>query len=155
MIAKAKLKFVRVSPKKVNTVIRLLRGKKVEEARDILFNLNKAVSNLILSVLNSAISNSKDAISDLGDLYISRIVVNQGPTLKRFRACAFGRATVIRKRTSHIEIEINSKPIKETKVAAPSKERIKDRKSDVKKIKGAKSKIKKIVTVKRKRNSKN
>lgn len=107
MISKAKLKFAKISPTKMRDVANLVKGKNVQKAQDILFNLNKKASKIIRKVLNSALSNAKNLNQETSNLYISKIIVNQGPFLKRHRAQAFGRAVVIRKRLSHLEIELD------------------------------------------------
>lgn len=112
MIASAKLKYIRISPRKVDQVIKVVRNKPVGYALSILSSLNKRASQPVSKILKSALSNAKNKGVDttkLNDIYISKIIVNAGPTLKRFRAAAFGRAVLIRKRTSHIEIELDSK----------------------------------------------
>lgn len=117
MIAKAKLRFVRISPRKAKEVIDTVRGKTAQEAIAVLTSLNKKAAPMVLKLLKSALSNAGDAASGLESVYISRITADGGPSFKRYRAEPFGRASVIRKRTSHIEIELdNIKAVKpETK----------------------------------------
>lgn len=119
MIIKAKLRFTRISPKKAREVINLIRGKHIHEAQDILTNLNRRNSKIILGLLNSAISNAKQTDKETNDLYISKIIVNEGPFLKRHRAEAFGRASLIKRRLSHIEIELDRlvPKVKKTKIS--------------------------------------
>ena len=107
MIAKAKIKFARVSEKKVREVINLIRGRKAQDAVDIVSNLSKGSSKIVGKLLKSVISNAKPVEADVSNLYISKITADQATPLKRFRAQAFGRAAVIRKRTSHVEIELD------------------------------------------------
>jgi large subunit ribosomal protein L22 len=109
MIAKAEGKFLRVSPTKVGQVLELIRRKGVTEAESILLNLNKQVKEFILKILKSAVANAKVKGFNADQLYISKAVANPGPTWKRFKAAAFGRAAPILKRTSHIRIELDLK----------------------------------------------
>ncbi len=108
MEAKAQAKFVRISPRKARQVIDLIRGKDIGEAVGILKNTPKKASQLIEKVLNSAVANAEnnnDMFVD--DLYVAEAYVNEGPTLKRFRARAMGQASMIRKRTSHITVVVS------------------------------------------------
>ena len=101
----AHAKYVRISSRKVKTVIDLIRGKSVKEAKAILMYTPKAASEPVLKLLNSAIANAENNQDLSADtLYVAEVYANQGPTLKRFRPRAQGRATRIRKRTSHITI---------------------------------------------------
>lgn len=105
----AKVKYVRISSSKVKLVIDLIRGKSVNEAIAVLKNTPKAASPIVEKVLNSAIANAENNQGLLrDDLFIAEIFADQGPTLKRFRPRAQGRATRIRKRTSHITIVLDS-----------------------------------------------
>ncbi|MBN2120095.1 MAG: 50S ribosomal protein L22 [Candidatus Omnitrophica bacterium] len=113
MIAKAKLRYIRVSSRKADQVIRLVRGKPVSLAQGILANANKRMALILSKVLKSALTNAQNKgidTANLNSIYISRLVANSGPTLKRFKAAAFGRATMIKKRTSHIELELDLRP---------------------------------------------
>ncbi len=107
MIAVAKSKYMRVSPTKVREVIDLLRGKDVNSAIAILTHLNKGFKDKIQKVLESAINNAKQKGLSEDQLFISKIFADQGPTWKRFRAAAFGRATRILKKTTHLTIELD------------------------------------------------
>ena len=112
MIAKATLRYARVSPRKANQVIRLIRGKSVTAALAVLAHINKRVSHPINKLVRSALTNAQNkgvSPADEGSLYISKATANSGPTLKRYTAAAFGRAVLILKRTSHIDIELDSK----------------------------------------------
>lgn len=105
----AKVKYVRISSSKVKLVIDLIRGKSVNEAIAVLKNTPKAASPIVEKLLNSAIANAENNQGLLrDDLFIAEIFADQGPTLKRFRPRAQGRATRIRKRTSHITIVLDS-----------------------------------------------
>ena len=101
----AHAKYVRISSRKVKIVIDLIRGKSVKEAQAILMYTPKAASDPVLKLLNSAVANAENNLDLSADtLYVAEVFANQGPTLKRFRPRAQGRASRIRKRTSHITI---------------------------------------------------
>ena len=101
----AKAKYVRISASKVKIVIDLIRGKSVVEAGAILKATPKAASPVVEKVLNSAIANAENNKGLLrDDLIVAEVFADQGPTLRRFMPRAQGRATRIRKRTSHITI---------------------------------------------------
>ena len=105
--AKAIARFVRIAPRKARLVIDLIRGKEVGEAIAILRLTPKAASPIIEKVLNSAIANAEHNFSlDVNKLKVTEVFVNPGPTLKRFRPRAMGRASRIHKRTSHIIVVV-------------------------------------------------
>ena len=108
--AKAVLRYARISPRKVNIVNDLIRNKDVATARGILMNTPKAASELLIKLLDSAVANAENNFGlDTDKLYIAEIYANAGPTLKRIRPRAQGRAFRIRKRTSHITIVVKEK----------------------------------------------
>lgn len=108
MIAKATVRYIRITPRKFRQIIPLVRGKSAEEAITILMNVNKRASQYAIELLKSAIANAKRIQGvEPSNLYISRIIANCGPTLKRYRAASMGRATMVRKRTSHIVVELD------------------------------------------------
>jgi len=107
MIAHANGKFIRVSPVKVRQVIDLIRGKSVTESLAILTHLNRSVTKIITKILNSAVSNAKQKGLTEEQLFISKIQADQGSSWKRFRAAAFGRASSIIKRTTHLKVELD------------------------------------------------
>ncbi len=110
MEVKAKLKFVRVAPRKVQLVADLVRGKKSEEALNILTFTKKADARIVIKLLKSAVANATQKKNvDVDRLYVKKIAVDQGPTMKRYQPRALGRATTIRKRTSHINIVLDEK----------------------------------------------
>lgn len=110
MEARATLKYARISPRKVKIVIDLIRNKSVGEALAILKHTPKAASYILEKLLNSAIANAENNHEmDPESLYISEAYANQGPTLKRIRPRAQGRAYRIRKRTSHITLVLKEK----------------------------------------------
>ena len=108
--AKAVLRYARISPRKVNIVNDLIRNKNVGVARGILMNTPKAASELLIKLLDSAVANAENNFGlDTDKLYIAEIYANAGPTLKRIRPRAQGRAFRIRKRTSNITIVVKEK----------------------------------------------
>ncbi len=107
MRAKASAKYVRQSPYKVRRVLDLVRGLPVEEARVVLDFTNRRAADTIKKVLDSAIANAEHNLAlDPEELVVSEAYADEGPTLKRWRPRARGRATRIRKRTSHITIVV-------------------------------------------------
>jgi len=116
----AKLNYLRIAPRKVRLVADLIRGKSVEEAQNILNFLAKKSAFPLLKLLNSAIANAKNNFQlEKSNLYISKITINEGPKLKRWRARARGVAAEIQKKTSHVTIvldEIVKRPKKVKKV---------------------------------------
>ncbi len=105
MEVRARLRFVRIAPRKARLVADLIRGKKSEEALNILTFTKKAAAKIILKLLKSAIANATQRRNiDVDNLYVKRITVDQGPMLKRYQPRAMGRATMIRRRMSHITI---------------------------------------------------
>ena len=110
MQAQAVAKYLRISPRKARIVVDLIRGKSVEEARTILQFSTRASAEEILKVLNSATANAINKDESLKDdmLYVSKVFVDEGPTLKRIRAGAKGMAKRINKRTSHITVQVDT-----------------------------------------------
>ena len=101
-------RYVRISSRKVRIVIDLIRGKSVREAEAILRYTPKAATEPVLKLLNSAVADAENNLElNRDDLYVAEVYANQGPTLMRFRARARGRASRIRKRTSHITIVLD------------------------------------------------
>ncbi len=111
MVTRALEKYLRISPKKLRPIARLLKEKKVDEAIYTLVNTNKKGASLLKKAVESALSNAKRIPQKKfteENLYISKVVVNPGPMLKRYRAMSMGRAGMIRKRTSHVLIELDA-----------------------------------------------
>jgi large subunit ribosomal protein L22 len=105
MEVRARLRFVRVAPRKAQLVADLIRGKGSEEALNILNFTKKAAAKILIKVLKSALANATQKKTiDVDRLYIKKVTIDQGPTMKRFQPRALGRATMIRKRTSHITL---------------------------------------------------
>ena len=109
LVVRARAKYVRSAPRKARLVMNHIRGKRVEQAQAILTHAPRAVSGDILKLLNSAVANAESAY-ELGpdELTVRRAYVDEGPTIKRFRPRALGRATRISKRTSHMTIELTT-----------------------------------------------
>ncbi|MBN1255691.1 MAG: 50S ribosomal protein L22 [Deltaproteobacteria bacterium] len=104
----AKARYVRISPRKVRLVTELVKGKKVEEALSILAFTQKACAKTVTKLINSAVANAQQNNQmDVDTLVIKRIAVDGGPTLKRHIPRAMGRATMIRKRSSHITVVVD------------------------------------------------
>ena len=110
MEVQAKAKFVRVVPRKTQLVADLIRGKRVQDAMTTLAYCQKVGSRVITKVLKSAVANA-DQVGNINvdNLFVKRILVDQGPTIRRFTPRAMGRATRIRKRSSHIVVVLEEK----------------------------------------------
>lgn len=108
---KASATHIRISPRKVRMVVDTVRGKSVSQALSILGFTRKKAALPVQKLLKSAVANAveNDGVSDADVLMIDRITVDEGPTLKRFMPRARGRATPIRKRTSHIRIVLRER----------------------------------------------
>lgn len=105
--ARATAKFVRVAPFKARRVIDLIRGKSVDEATSILRFAPQSAAEPVAKVLNSAVANAENNFNmDPATLVVSAAYADEGPTMRRFQPRAQGRAFQIRKRTSHITIEV-------------------------------------------------
>lgn len=104
-------KFISMSARKVRLVGDLIRGQNVEDALNSLHLIHKAAAAPLEKTLRSAVANAMnihgDAIKDPESLKIKAVLINEGPTMKRFRPRAMGRATKIRKRTCHIKIIVS------------------------------------------------
>jgi ribosomal protein L22 len=107
---RAQAKYVRSSPRKARLVCDHIRGKTVEEARAILALTPRSVAKDWSKLLESAVANAEHNHELVGeDLYVKAVHADDGPTIKRFRPRAMGRATKIRKRTSHLTILLTPK----------------------------------------------
>lgn len=114
MEAKASLQGLRIAPRKVRLVIDQIRGLGVTEARAQLQFLPKAAARPILKLLDSAIANAEHSFHlDRQNLFIAKIIANEGTVMKRWRARAMGKAAMIRKRSSHVEIVLAAKEQKD------------------------------------------
>ena len=109
-VAKAYLKYVRISPRKVKIVLDLIRGKDTATAMAILQNTPKSASEPLIKLLKSAVANAENNFSmDPSKLVVSEVFATPGPILKRMRPRAQGRAYRINKRTSHVTIAVAEK----------------------------------------------
>jgi large subunit ribosomal protein L22 len=108
MKVRAHTRFIRQSPYKVRRVLDLVRGLPVEEAEHVLRLTNRAAAEPIAKTLRSAVANAEhNHALDAEDLVVAEAFADEGPTLKRYRPRARGRATRINKRTSHITIVVS------------------------------------------------
>ncbi|MCA9711089.1 MAG: 50S ribosomal protein L22 [Myxococcales bacterium] len=106
-MATARLSHVRIAPRKMRVLAKLVRGQRVEMAINTLRFMNKAGSRELFKLLVSAVANAEDqGQEDVDGLVVRTIMVDQGPTLKRWRPRAQGRATRIQKKTSHVFVEL-------------------------------------------------
>ena len=120
MEAKAQARFVRVTPQKARRVVDLIRGRQAEEAVAVLEFAPQAASEPVRKVVQSAIANARVKAEQASEPFDERLLVihqayvDEGPTLKRFRARAQGRAYRNRKRTSHITVVVGPREITRT-----------------------------------------
>ena len=118
MEAKAVARFVRVTPMKARRVVDIIRGKSVPEAQAMMRFAPQSASDPVLKVLNSAVANARHAAEQHGTAFdeaalrVQEAFVDEGPTMKRFRPRAQGRASRINKRTSHITVVVAEHPRK-------------------------------------------
>jgi large subunit ribosomal protein L22 len=108
MEAVASAKYVRISPRKMRRSVDLIRGRHVEDARRVLTLSPLGPNPILIKVLNSAVANAEQKAAIPENLVVSKAWVDDGPTLGRWRPRAHGRATKIRKRTSHVTIVVMS-----------------------------------------------
>jgi large subunit ribosomal protein L22 len=110
MKSRAAAKYIRISPLKARLVMDQIRGKNVEEALNALSFSPKKAARILKKLIGSAIANAEqNSKVDVDNLYIQRIFADEGPTLKRIRPRARGRATRIRKRTSHLTVVLEER----------------------------------------------
>jgi ribosomal protein L22 len=110
VVVRAQAKYVRCAPRKARLVVDHIRGKTVDDARAILQHTPRAAARDVLKLLESAVANAENNHElDADDLVVRKVYVDEGPTLKRYRPRALGRATRIRKRTSHMTIQLSPK----------------------------------------------
>lgn len=122
--AMAKARFVRVSPTKARRVIDLVRGKSVADALDILRWAPQAASEPVAKVIASAAANAQNNNGlDPATLVVATVYADEGPTAKRIRPRAQGRAFRIRRRTSHITVVVESRPVKDERSAKSTRAR--------------------------------
>ena len=109
-VAKAHLKYIRISPRKVGIVLDLIRGKDTETAMAILKNTNKIAAESLIKLLKSAVANAEHNFGmDASNLYVSECFVCPGPTMKRIMPRAKGSADRILKRTSHVTMAVKER----------------------------------------------
>jgi len=121
MEATAKLRYLRITPRKVRAVADLIRGKNVSSALQQLAYVEKRAAEPVAKLLRSAVANAEIASKnqvDVDRLWVTSLMVDQGPSLRRFMPRAMGRAFKILKKTSHIALTISDE-------AAPKKKRVK------------------------------
>ncbi|MBW1895495.1 MAG: 50S ribosomal protein L22 [Deltaproteobacteria bacterium] len=108
MEVRAVARYVRISPTKVRKAAKVVKGKRVEDALSLLGFMPQSAARILGKVIRSAVANADQKPDlDVDNLSIANIVVDQGPSLKRFRPRAMGRATRILKRTSHITVTLS------------------------------------------------
>lgn len=110
MEVKAIAKYIRISPRKIRLLMRAIKGKKVDEALKLLPFAPQRGGPLLEKLINSAVANANQFPDiDVDRLYIKDVYADEGPTLRRFRPRAMGRATRIRKRTSHLTVILDER----------------------------------------------
>ncbi len=110
MEIKAIAKYIRISPRKMRLLMTEIRGKKVEEALNLLTFAPQRGASILRKLINSAVANASQYPDiDVDNLFIGHIFADEGPTLKRFRPRAMGRATRIRRRSSHLTIILDER----------------------------------------------
>jgi len=113
MAVRAQAKYVRVAPRKAREVVDQIRGKSVADARATLQFANRGAGILVAKVLNSAVANAENNNGLVADqLYVKEAKVDEGPTMKRWKFRAMGRVNRIRKRTSHITVEVEQREVR-------------------------------------------
>lgn len=117
----ASLTNYRQSPRKVRLVASLIKGKTVAQALNVLMVTTKRSSDPLIKLINSALANAKDKGVSTEGLFIKECTVNQGLTMNRFMPGARGSAFPIRKKTSHVKLVLESRPIKAKKASKAEK----------------------------------
>ncbi len=135
MQAKARIKYLRMSPKKMRRVAALVKGKPVEEALNILNFIPKAAAHPLAKTVKSAAANAIAAVGTAKlraeDLSISKIMVDEAPTAKRVRFQSMGRVFRIRKRFCHLLVEVEGEPVpEEPKGRGRRKKKVKDEETE-------------------------
>ena len=108
MESRATMKYVRTTPRKMRRAVDMIRGQHVEEARRILRFSPLGASHDLAKLVNSAVANAEQKQAVPENLVVSRCWVDEGPTMKRFRPRAHGRATPVRRRTSHVTVVVQT-----------------------------------------------
>lgn len=151
---KASSRYVRVSPYKLRPVVDSIRGKSVPEAESLLRFSSKGVASFVLKVLNSATANAarEDLKAKPEELVVSKVFIDEGPTLKRIEFRAMGRVNRIRKRTSHITVVLErSEEARVERQEVKKKEKPEEKGKELKKPKEEKPNIKKESKAKEKK----
>jgi len=110
MEGRAQIKYIRTSPRKLRLVCDLIKGRNINEVLGILSMLEQRASSVVEKGIKSAVANIQEkgkqgkVAVDIDKFYLAEVAVDQGPTLKRFRARAMGRAAPIRKKSSHLRV---------------------------------------------------
>jgi len=147
MEVKASLRYLNITPRKTRLVANLVKGLEVERAKAQLLFCKKRAAKPILKLINSAIANARNNLGIDGNFYIKEIRVDQGPMLKRWMPRAFGRATMIQRKTSHVTLVLEvkePKKIERKKIEEEEeKEKMKVEKREREAIKKEPSEIKK------------
>ena len=139
MISVARANYVRISPRKVRYVIDLIRAKTVPQAQAVLNGSPRRAGEIIRKLLNQAVDAAKkNSQVDARNLFVSKVLADGGPTMKRHRAMSMGRAGVIRKRTSHLYLELD---LLKKNSAAPVKAQGRAKEKIVSKIKTGNKKL--------------
>jgi large subunit ribosomal protein L22 len=132
--ARSKARYIRCSPRKARLVIDLIRNKDVNEAESILSGLKQAARIPVLKVIKSAAANAHQQKQLKQEhLYISKITADEGPVLKRYKATAMGRATMIRRKTCHIAVTLGVRKEKAAEIQQKKKPERKAKKKILKK----------------------
>jgi len=109
-MAKAVMRYLHISPTKVRPILKLVKGLKVEDALATLNFAEQRAAAPVMKLINSAIANAvEQENADVDRLYVKNLSADEGPTLRRFRPRAMGRATRRRKRQSHVTVELEQK----------------------------------------------
>jgi large subunit ribosomal protein L22 len=107
-MANARLRYIRIAPRKLRIIANMIRGKDVTAAINSLRFMNKAGSREVFKLLVSAVANAEDQGDvDIDKLVVSQVYVDQAPTLRRWRPRAMGRGTRVEKKTSHVFVEVS------------------------------------------------
>lgn len=140
MISKAELRYIRISPRKFRLIVPLVKGKSADQAIGVLMSVKKKASDIAIQLIKSACANAKNVNKEItpSDLCIAKLIANGGPQLKRYRAGSMGRAGMIRKRTSHILIELDEIKKKKEAAKTSAKEEHKAKPKTVRKTKTVK-----------------
>jgi large subunit ribosomal protein L22 len=138
---RAEAKWVRSSPRKARLVVEHIRGRTVPEARTVLAFSERAVAREVEKVLRSAVANAEANHGLVGDdLVVSAAYVDEGPTLKRWRARARGRVARIRKRTCHITVKLRPAEVQQARRAEPPAQEEKPKRAPTRRRQPAKKK---------------